>query len=208
MRILSTIFFITFSSICLTQSASASKIYRTNQFYTISGNTAVEIDRSLSRLGPFIKTTGSRHLGATNLKFISDIRIEQQGRYCKVVKARIDIQAKILLPRWKQRNTTSSPELALIWDVLYSDIRRHEESHVIIARAHASEIEYALRSLYYRRNCNDLENDVNKVITRIMADHDRAQAYYENVETINFEKRFTRLLDYRLEQIKNRRLAY
>lgn len=204
MRLLPTIILAALSLACLAQSASASKIYRKDSFYTISGNTAAELDRSLSGRGPFLKTTGSRHPGATRLKFVPDIRLVKEGRYCKVAKANIDIEAKVLLPRWKQRNSTRSPELAIIWDVLYRDIRRHEESHIVIARAHASEMEHEIRSLYYQRNCQDLQRNINKVVNRVMRKHDRAQAYFERVETLNFEKRFARLLAYRLEQLEGK----
>lgn len=204
MRMLPTIILAAFSLVCLAQSASASKIYRKDSFYTISGNTAAELDRSMSGRGPFLKTTGSRHPGATRLKFVPNIKLVKDGRYCKVARADIDIQANVLLPRWKQRNSTRSAELAIIWDVLYRDIRRHEESHIIIARAHASEMEHAIRSLYYRKDCKELQADINKVVNRIMRKQDRAQAYFERVETLNFEKRFSRLLNYRLQQLEGK----
>lgn len=105
-----------------------------------------------------------------------------------------------MLPRWKQRRK-ASPELALIWDTLYQDIRRHEESHIVIARSHASEMEREIRSLRSRTDCVTLRTDIDKVTERLMAAHDKAQERFDRVETINFERRFERLLTYKLEKM-------
>ncbi len=78
----------------------------------------------------------------------------------------MNVHAKVSLPRWKQRRK-ASPELALIWDTLLQDIRRHEESHIAIARSHASEMEREIRSLRSRAPiAPSLRADIDKVTSR------------------------------------------
>lgn len=185
----------------IAQSAHAAKIYRQFHYYSVSGNTAAELDRALARNGPYLKSTGSHHPGATRIRFVPDIKLGKTGKYCKVIKANVDVHATISLPHWKQRNSASSTELAIIWDVLSQDIKRHEESHIVIARTHATEIEHRLRTFSYRHDCADLQKDVDKVVSNILADHDREQARFDRVEAVNFEKRFTRLLTYKIEKL-------
>lgn len=182
-------------------SADAAKMYRQYGYYTISGKNAEQLDEALSRQGPYLKSTGNRHPGASRIRFDPAIKLRKTAKYCRVEKANVDIHAKISLPRWKQRRTTQSLELALIWDVLSQDIKRHEESHVVMARAHASEIEYAVRSLPYRRDCQTLQRDIDKIITRILSRHDREQLRFDRIETKSFNKRFVRLLARRLQKV-------
>ena len=140
--------------------ADAARIYKTVSYYTLSGTTPAQLDKALAHKGPYIKSTGSRHPGATTISFDPRLKLVQDGRYCKVASVSVDVHAKMSLPRWKQRSTTKSIEMALVWDTLSRDIQRHEESHIVIARSHATKIERSVKSLPYRSNCNLLKQDI------------------------------------------------
>ncbi len=121
--------------------AEAAAIFREFNYYTVSGKTAADLDRALSRNGPFLKKTGQHHPGAAEIRFDAKVRYGRApGKACKVQDVYVNVHAKVSLPRWKQRRK-ATPELALIWDTLLQDIRRHEESHIVIARSFASEME-------------------------------------------------------------------
>lgn len=181
--------------------AEAASIFRKFSYYTINGRTAAELDKALSRSGPFLKKTGQHHPGAAEIRFDAKVRYGRApGQSCKVQDVYVNVHAKVMLPRWKQRRK-ASPELALIWDTLYQDIKRHEESHIVIARSHATDMERQIRALRSRTDCAALRKEIDGVTARIMADHDRAQQRFDRVETINFESRFERLLTYRLERM-------
>lgn len=182
--------------------AQAASIFRTFKFYTVNGKTAEDLDKALSRSGPFLKKTGQHHPGAAEIRFDAKVRYGRATgeRACKVQDVYVNIHAKVMLPRWKQRRK-ASPELALIWDTLYQDIRRHEESHIVIARSHASEMERQIRALRSRKDCSTLRADIDKVTEQQMAAHDKAQERFDRVETINFERRFERLLTYKLDKM-------
>lgn len=187
-----------FSAVFPAQSAS---IFRTIEYYNINGKTAADLDYALSNKGPFLKSTGQHHPGAAEIRFDAKVRYgKENGKKCKVIGVYVNVHGKVFLPRWKQRKRAPF-ELALIWDVLSSDIKRHEESHLVIARVHASEMEQQIANLYSRKDCADLRNDINQVTEKILAKHDKEQQLFDRVETINFEDRFERLLNYRLEQI-------
>lgn len=181
--------------------ADAASIFREFKYYTVNGKTAAELDKALSRSGPFLKKTGQHHPGAAEIRFDAKVRYGRApGKSCKVQDVYVNVHAKVSLPRWAQRRK-ATPELALIWDTLYQDIRRHEESHIVIARSHASEMERQIRALPSRSDCAVLRKDIDKITARLMEAHDEAQQRFDRVETINFEKRFERLLTYRLEKM-------
>ncbi len=182
--------------------ARAAETIRSLSYYTVNGRTAAELDRALAHSGPVLQKNGAHHPGAARLRFDAKVRYGRApGQACRVQGVRVNVYAKVSLPRWRQR-AKASPELALVWDTLVSDIRRHEESHIVIARSHASEMEREIRALRSRPDCALLKADIDKVGARILADHDKAQLDFDRVETLNFEDRFTRLLTYRLERMK------
>lgn len=188
------------TALALASPAGAASIFREFSYYTINGKTAADLDRALARSGPFLKRTGHHHPGAAEIRFDAKVRYGRAaGKACKVQGVYVNVHAMVSLPRWKQRRR-AAPELAMIWDTLLQDIRRHEESHIVIARSHATQMERQIRALRSRSDCAALRADIDKVTERLMADHDKAQLRFDRVETLNFEKRFERLLTYRLEK--------
>lgn len=185
-----------------TSHVNAASIHKTIRYYDINGKTAADLDKALSASGPFLKKTGQHHPGAAQIRFDAKVRYGRNSGdvRCKVQDVYVNIHAKVTLPRWKQRRRASI-ELALIWDTLLRDIRRHEESHIVIARSYASEMERQIRALYTRRDCSTLRADIDKLTSKLMEQHDKAQERFDRVETINFESRFERLLTYRMEQM-------
>lgn len=182
--------------------AEAARIYKTVSYYSLSGTTPAQLDKALSHKGPYVKSTGSHHPGATTISFDPRLKLVQDGRYCKVASVSVDVHARMSLPKWKQRATTKSVEMALVWDTLSRDIQRHEESHIVIARAHASKIERAIKNLPYRTDCNLLKQDIEKTTYNILVDHENAQQVFDRAEAVNFEHRFINLLVGRLKQVE------
>ena len=108
------------------------------------------------------------------------------------------VVSKIFLPNWKNRNR-ASPELALIWDALSSDIRRHEERHAEIALQHAKLLEAALKALPPEKTCESMRDEVAKATGAAIADHDQDQQRFDRTEAINFSARMQRLINTRME---------
>ena len=129
----------------------------------------------------------------------------EKSSSCAVTKADVQLKARIILPRWRQRKRAKR-DLAIIWDTLSADIKRHEESHVIIAKNHARELETRLRKIRSRKGCEDAEAKTKKITQEILDKHDREQQRFDRIEGISFEKRMLRLLKYRLQQIEAGRL--
>ncbi|WP_309084427.1 DUF922 domain-containing protein [Chelativorans sp.] len=179
--------------------ATAATISKTYSYFPIGGMTLPEIERQLETRGPKLDSTGRRHPGATNMEFTSRIDYGQSGSQCRVVDARVSVKAKVILPRWRDRRRAET-EVRLIWDTLAGDIKRHEESHLSIAKNHARLLEDSLKALPRRQNCRILAQEAEKTTARILATHDAAQDAFDRIESINFESRMMRLLRYRLER--------
>ncbi|MDZ5696982.1 DUF922 domain-containing Zn-dependent protease [Chelativorans sp. M5D2P16] len=185
--------------------ASAASLSRTYSYFPVGGMTLTEIERQLRERGPRLESTGQRHPGATSMEFTTRIDYAEGDGYCHVADARVSVEAKVLLPKWRDRRRAER-EVRLIWDTLSRDIKRHEESHLSIAKTHARRLEDALKNLGRMTSCEALARKAEATTARMLAEHDAAQDRFDRIEAINFESRILRLLRYRLEQIEAGRL--
>lgn len=179
-------------------------VRKTYSYFSITGKTAADLDQQLSKHGPLTRNTGARHPGATEIKFGGELTYVEKNGQCSVGTAKVLLNTRILLPRWKNRRRTTA-ELAFIWDTLLADIKRHEERHAEIARTHARSLERQLAALRPQKSCETLQEMVGKITQSVMDEHDRGQMRFDVVESKNFDARMTRLLKNRLEQGQNRR---
>ncbi len=186
--------------------AAGAGLTKSYSYFTIGGVTVEEIERELAVRGPKVRSTGSRHPGATQMEFKSRVKYGMKKDRCAVVDARVTVEAHIILPRWNRRSSADD-DVRLIWDTLSSDIKRHEESHVVIAKNHARELEIALRAITPQQDCAAAEAKVASVTDQVLARHDEEQQRFDRIEGINFESRLLRLLRYRMERIDAGTLA-
>lgn len=174
-------------------------ITKTYDYFRIGGKTAEDLDQELERNGPLTRTTGHRHPGATEIKYGGEVTyVERRGR-CAVGGAKVTLRTHIILPRWSNRGKATG-ELRFIWDTLAADIKRHEERHAEIARNHARLLERELLALSSRATCDELEVQVSETTRKVLAEHDRQQLRFDQIESKNFDARMMRLLKYRIDQ--------
>lgn len=166
-------------------------------YFSIGGRTASDIDREMTRRGPLSQTTGRRHPGATQIKFNGSATFVARNGRCHIGGAKVSLSTKLMLPRWSNRRKATK-EMALLWDTLASDIKRHEERHAEIARTHARKLEKTILGLSSAKNCPTLKAKVNTVSEKAMVGHDKDQMRFDRIESINFEDRMIRLLRHRI----------
>lgn len=180
-------------------SSSAAVLNKSYSYFTIGGSTLDEIQDEIAKHGPHIQSTGARHPGATRMEFKSRTGYEQTERGCRISSATVTVKAKVILPRWNPP-AKADGDVRFIWATLSSDIKRHEESHVIIAKNHGRLLEKELLGIGRQKNCDIVAEKAKAVTQKVLAQHDREQRYFDMVETKNFESRLLRLLKYRLQQ--------
>ncbi len=185
--------------------AHAITLSKSYAYYSIHGRTLEDIDKELQKHGPQLHGEGARHPGATRMEFNTKISYGEKNGRCRVANAHVILKVRMTLPRWRQRRH-ADPDTRLIWDTLSADIKRHEESHVVIAKNHARELENALNAIYPKKDCDLVAAKAKEVTQQILAKHDRAQDEFDRIEGINFESRIMRLLRYRMQQIEEGRI--
>jgi predicted secreted Zn-dependent protease len=186
---------------CALLPAEGASIAKSYSYFAIGGSTLEEIEKELTIRGPQVKSTGRRHPGATQMEFTSRLTYAEKDGRCIVAGARVTVDAKVILPRWKQR-TKAGGEVRLIWDTLSADIKRHEESHVVIAKNHARELEDALKAIGRQKDCAAAAARAQAITAAVLARHDAAQNRFDRIEGMNFERRILSLLKYRMQRIE------
>lgn len=181
--------------------AVAASMSKTYSYFSVDGTTLEQLETELTTRGPKVSTTGRRHAGATQMEFSTKLGYTEKGGYCRVSEAHVSVKAKVILPQWRQR-AKASEDVRTVWDTLSSDIKRHEEGHLVIARNYARELEDALVRLDRQRSCAKVGEKAQATAARILDEHDKAQVKFDRIEGINFEDRMTRLLRYRMERMQ------
>jgi predicted secreted Zn-dependent protease len=183
--------------------ANAADISKKYNYFAIYGKTAEDLDREIGKRGPKLKLTGTRHPGATSMEFDIKTKFMSDGKNCKLANAYVSLDLKLTLPTWKNRKSANA-EMAIMWDTLSSDIKRHEERHAIIARNFAIDLERKLEALPRKKDCKQVQANAELLADDILKAHAKAQADFDKVEAINFEARLARLLEYRIERALKR----
>lgn len=187
-----------FSTILPATVPAETVINKTITYFSVGGRTAEELDKALSSHGPMMNSTGTRHPGATKIKFGGTVTYVKRGERCAVGSAKVTLSTKLILPRWKNRKKANK-DLALVWDTLSRDIKRHEERHAEIARNHARKLEKDFLALKPEADCERMQARVARLSETAIEKHDRDQARFDRTEAVNFDRRMIRLLQYRLD---------
>ncbi|MER8462872.1 DUF922 domain-containing protein [Mesorhizobium sp. M1409] len=185
--------------------AGAANLVKTYSYFAVGGSTLDEIEAQLFKRGPEVKSTGTRHPGATQMAFTTRISYARTSSSCRIADAVVTVKVKVILPEWR-RTRKADADVRLFWDTLSADIKRHEERHVEIAKNHGRELEQALEATYPQRNCDAAKAKAAAITAAVLARHDRAQVQFDRVESVNFQSRILRLLRYRMERIGNGKL--
>lgn len=186
--------------------ASAETIAKSYSYFSVRGTTLDELERELNRRGPKVMSTGQRHPGATRMQFTTSVGYAEQKGRCRITEAQVTVTAKVILPRWRP-SRKADEDTRLVWDALSSDIRRHEDQHVSIARDYARQLERTLKQIGSQRNCKIAANKAKATMDRVLARHDRAQIKFDRVEGANFERRLLRLMRQRAKMVQSGEIA-
>jgi predicted secreted Zn-dependent protease len=182
--------------------ASAENLNKTYSYFSVGGRTLDELERELNKRGPKVKSTGQRHPGATRMQFNTRLGYMEKNGSCRVTEATVTVQAKVILPKWRQRGKADQ-DVRLVWDTLSSDIKRHEDQHVAIATDYARRLERQLLRLGRYKDCKVVAAKAEATADAVLKKHDRAQAKFDETEAANFERRLLKLMRQRAKLIES-----
>jgi predicted secreted Zn-dependent protease len=178
--------------------AGAANVAKTYSYFPVGGSTMEEIQKQLDTRGPEVRSDSRRHAGAVQMTFVSHVTYQNSANGCGIPAASVTVKAKIILPHWRGARP-ADPGVRLVWDTLSSDIKRHEETHVMIAKNHARMLEQALLAIRRQPDCQSAKAKVDEATRKVLAKHNAAQAEFDRIEGVTWESRMVRLLQYRMQ---------
>ncbi len=159
----------------------------TTQFYTVSGDTAEEIDADLRRQGPL-----RGHALAVAAISFAPVSVQQAltPDGCVFREAIFKVNAEITLPRWRERNQSRDPELRQAWDSLADYARAHEAFHVEIAEKYARLLGSRIEALPAEPTCEELDDRAATVVRSVGRAHNEEQLAFDAAEAERLNRLF------------------
>ena len=158
----------------------------TIDYYEVSGRTKKAIDRQLALHGPYVRGKG-RVLAATDITMVPRIVLKKQPGKCSIEEARFKVNAKVTLPKWRQRKSASG-DIAETWDSFVAYAAIHELVHIRIAEDHADKLSRRLNDLPPEADCKTLGKKIDAVAKAMAVAHGRAQDKFDTDESQRFDK--------------------
>ena len=149
-------------------------------YYNVRGDNFEQLDQQIALHGPEVDGVG-KALAATRIRMVPDVRYMRKGDGCSISKAKVNVQAKVTLPRLAQSRRTS-PDLRRAWSNLEEYARVHEAVHVAIADRHALMIEKALIDLPPQPTCRQLQDLARQTAGKMLTDHEAEQLNFDAQE--------------------------
>ena len=149
-------------------------------YYTVSGDTFTEVDQEIRLHGPNVTGVG-KALASTDLQMLPQVKYELVGGGCAVASARINVKARVTLPRHSNVNKLKA-ELATAWNSLEEYARVHEAVHLAIADRYALRMEQEIKSLKPEADCVTMREQVRIVFSRLFNEHHRDQLQFDQDE--------------------------
>jgi predicted secreted Zn-dependent protease len=133
-------------------------------YYTIAGDTAVEIYDSMIRKGP--KVNGAKAYAATSATTTQDGKL-LQGSSCQVEDYRLKLDFVIKLPKIRNEKVLPAADRKR-WQQFSSFLKAHEETHRKIWLECAADLERQVKSIK-ARSCSDADRKATQLWDRIRA---------------------------------------
>jgi predicted secreted Zn-dependent protease len=174
---------VTSSMISSAEAASVTKQY---SYFDVSGQTTEDIDGDLEKHGPIVN--GVRTPGATRLEFKTTLGYREANGTCRIVSAKVNIHAELVLPRWRGARARDR-YVRLMWETLSADIKRVLESRIPIAKKHAREMERSVMTLGTQKSCQTAQAKAKSIHAQILKRHDAEQDEFNQKQAKGAERR-------------------
>ncbi|WP_417417514.1 DUF922 domain-containing protein [Hoeflea sp.] len=146
----------------------------TNRSYSLYAETRSGFARSVHSRAP----RNGRAFGLVEITFHPDYRLAGANSGCRAKVRDVGLELVITLPKWRDGKPVSS-SIRHRWARFERTVRQHEMRHVRIAKAYAARMRKSIAALQSGTGCNDLARRIKQRITRIKAQHLRAQKRFD-----------------------------
>lgn len=146
-------------------------------YYTVSGDSAVEVYNAMIRKGP--KVNGTKAYAATSATTTQDGKL-LQGSSCRIEDYRLKLDFVIKLPKIRNEKVLPAAERRR-WQQFSSFLKAHEETHRKIWLDCAADLERQVKSIR-AKSCDDADRKANQLWDKIRAQCSKKHAAFDRAE--------------------------
>jgi predicted secreted Zn-dependent protease len=162
------------------EAAARPQITLTERYYAVRGTTGLQLIEEMDRIGPK-QGFMSRAIAQTVYSLQYGADYAASDGVCRVKKTRVKLDITQIFPKLADK---PSPSLARRWRRFMAGVRRHENTHVRIARdlADVSERTILGTVTHDDPNCRRMRSLLKRTIRGIYADYDARQNAFDRKE--------------------------
>ena len=165
-------------AICWAGPASAKPTETTKYtYYTIGGDTAVEIYNSMMKKGP--KVNGAKAYAATSATTTQNGKLSQ-GSSCRIEDYRLKLDFVIKLPKIRNEKALPAADRKR-WQQFSGFLKAHEETHRKIWLGCAADLERQVKSIK-AKSCTEADRKATQLWDKIRAACNRKHAAFDAAE--------------------------
>jgi len=146
-------------------------------YYTVSGDSAVEVYNAMISRGP--KVNGAKAYAATSATTTQDGKL-LQGSSCKILDYRLKLDFVIKLPKIRNEKVLPASDRKR-WQQFSGFLKAHEETHRQIWMDCAADLERQVKSIR-AKSCSDADRKANQLWEKLRAACNRKHAAFEAAE--------------------------
>jgi predicted secreted Zn-dependent protease len=165
-------------AICWAGQATAKPTETTKYtYYSIGGDTAVEIYDAMMKKGP--KVNGAKAYAATSATTTQNGKLSQ-GSSCRIEDYRLQLDFVIKLPKIRNERALPAADRKR-WQQFSGFLKTHEETHRKIWLGCAADLERQVKSIK-AKSCNEADRKATQLWDRIRAACNKKHAAFDAAE--------------------------
>lgn len=146
------------------------------EYYTVNPKSAEDLIKALNKASPLRKKNGQVLYGRLNFDMKWNYSWKTNNGQCQMDTVTINLAITFVLPKLKK----TDPKIDRVWNKWYPNLIKHENKHRDLAVRMASRIENSFLGMPRKPNCEQLNNQANKIGMRLLDELDSQNVEYDN----------------------------
>jgi predicted secreted Zn-dependent protease len=161
------------------------EVHRQNMFYNIGGRTFMDIRREINRRSP-TRINNKLAIAWCSWQVNWNIHTREKENRCEIAFIDTRVAVSITMPRWVNY-AAAGVGMKEAWDLYYSTVLAHEETHANHGVTAARDIQRRLTELGGRSSCKSIQEEGGLMAGRIIKEYREKDAELDRVSGDDFD---------------------
>ena len=167
--------------------SSSLKISEKTKHYNISGKTAAEFARSMSRKGPYSRQHRRRAWATATRNMTYQLVHRKSKKRCRIKAARVKMEIVYEMPKLRSTAGVSKRQRAR-WKKMLNLLNKHERTHGLYYRQFAKKVHRSLLKMKSASSCRGLERNAAKLVDSLSLADKKRNAKFDRADARNYRR--------------------